>query len=68
MERIGVKGEKHNCGGPGQFFLGRAEELAPALTAEFAGKARLIYLDPPFGTGDTFSMRTGGKKNLTIPT
>ncbi len=68
MERIGAKGERHTSGGPGSFYLGRSEEIAPAIAREHAGEAQLIYLDPPFGTGDTFSMRAGGKKKLTIPT
>ena len=31
----------------------------PALLAEFAGRVDLVYLDPPFGTGDAFHLRTG---------
>ena len=30
----------------------------PALLAEFAGRVDLVYLDPPFGTGDAFRVRT----------
>ena len=31
----------------------------PALLAEFAGRVDLVYLDPPFGTGDAFHLRPG---------
>ncbi len=67
MEPIRVIGEKQSCGGPGRFFLGRAEELGAELAEKYAGTARLIYLDPPFGTGDTFSMRVGAGKNISVP-
>ena len=30
----------------------------PALLAEFAGRVDLVYLDPPFGTGDAFHLQT----------
>ncbi|MDO5112647.1 MAG: site-specific DNA-methyltransferase [Clostridia bacterium] len=68
MERITLKGERHACGGPGQFILGRAEDVCPMLLQSYAGQVQLIYLDPPFGTGDTFTMQSGGKKSVTIPT
>ncbi len=34
----------------------------PALLAEFAGRVDLVYLDPPFGTGDAFHLRTGSTR------
>jgi DNA modification methylase len=30
----------------------------PALLAEFGGRVDLVYLDPPFGTGDAFHLQT----------
>lgn len=63
FERIYCKGEYHEAGGPGTFHLGRAEELLSALIEEYAGKVQLIYLDPPFGTGDKFSLTVGRGKN-----
>ena len=30
----------------------------PGLLAEFAGRVDLVYLDPPFGTGDAFRIRS----------
>ena len=32
----------------------------PALLADFAGRVDLVYLDPPFGTGDAFHLQTRG--------
>ncbi len=55
-------------GGPGRFVLARAEEAVQALAAEYGGKVQLIYLDPPFGTGDTFHVRLAdGKRAVNAP-
>lgn len=69
MNRIAsIKGEILPTGGPGIFLKGRAEQLCESLAAEYEGKVQLIYLDPPFGTGDTFSVKLStGKKKLTLP-
>ena len=62
------KGEAYSSGGPGIFLLGRAEALSQTLAAEYEGSVTLIYLDPPFGTGDTFSVKLSSQKaRLTIP-
>lgn len=62
------KGEAYSSGGPGIFLLGRAEALSQTLAAEYEGSITLIYLDPPFGTGDTFSVKLSSQKaRLTIP-
>lgn len=63
FERIYCKGEYHEAGGPGTFRLGRAEELLSSLAEEYADKVQLIYLDPPFGTGDQFTLTIGRGKN-----
>lgn len=47
-------------GGPGLFLLGRVEDRLPELIKAYGGKVQLIYLDPPFGTGELFRMRIGG--------
>lgn len=52
--RIYCKAEHHDIGGSGTFFLARSEKLLPALIRDYGGKVQLIYLDPPFGTGDSF--------------
>lgn len=60
--------ERHTVGGPGTFLLGRAEMLLPSLIHAYAGKVQLIYLDPPFGTGDTFFVRlNSGHRNMRLP-
>ena len=51
--------ERHAVGGNGEFWLGKAEELAPSLLEAYRGRVRLIYLDPPFRTGESFSMKLG---------
>ena len=53
--------ELHAMGGPGLFISGHTEDCLPDLLKEYAGKVQLIYLDPPFGTGELFRMRLGGK-------
>ncbi|HWQ58530.1 MAG TPA: site-specific DNA-methyltransferase [Clostridia bacterium] len=63
-----VRGEIYPVGGPGRFVLGRAEELAGALAQEYAGKVRLVCIDPPFGTGETFTVKpAGSKEKLVVP-
>ena len=60
-------GESHSTGGAGLFILGRAEYAAERLLGEYRGRVRLIYLDPPFGTGDTFEIsrsREGGRVRI----
>ena len=61
--RLFATEELHKVGGPGTFWLGAAEELADALRKEYRGSVRLIYLDPPFRTGESFSMTIGRGKN-----
>ncbi len=56
---IEVTGELHPSGGPGAFYLGRSEELLARLMKRHANAVQLIYLDPPFGTGDLFRMQIG---------
>ena len=55
-------------GGPGAFYLGKAEALLPELLSRYRGQISLIYLDPPFGTGDTFRMKLLQKgRPVTVP-
>ena len=58
LERVDVwREEQHGEGPAGEMRMGDVLELLPSLTEEYAGKVQLIYLDPPFGTGHSFSMR-----------
>ena len=59
--------ERHGIGGPGLFLLGRAEAQLDDLLSEYRDKVRLIYLDPPFRTGESFTMKIGrGRSAKTI--
>lgn len=60
LKPISCTCELLSSGGPGRFLLGRAEEHLPELIRDYGGKVQLIYLDPPFGTGELFHMRVGG--------
>jgi len=58
LERVDVwREEQHGAGPAGEMRMGDVLELLPSLVEEYAGKVQLIYLDPPFGTGHSFSMR-----------
>lgn len=63
--RIFCSSERHANGGPGEFLLTRAEEALDSLLADYRGRVQVIYLDPPFGTGDIFHSKIG---KLTLPT
>ena len=58
--------EIHPAGGPGVFILGQVQEQMENFVAEFAGKVQLIYLDPPFGTGEVFQMQLGASKRNSL--
>lgn len=63
--RIFCASERHANGGPGEFILARAEEALETLLTDYRGRVQVVYLDPPFGTGDVFHSKIG---NLTLPT
>ena len=68
MLRMEYTAETHSTGGPGLFIFGRAEESGERLLTEYRGKVQLIYLDPPFGTGDAFEISRGPKgKKIKVP-
>ncbi len=55
--------ERQPSNAPGLFLLTRCEDALPELIREYGGRVQLIYLDPPFGTGDTFHIRLGNQKH-----
>ncbi len=58
LERVEIRREQqHGEGLCGEMRAGDVLTLLPDLLEEYAGKIQLIYLDPPFGTGHSFSMR-----------
>ena len=40
-----------------RLIWGDKKYVLPSLLPEFAGKVNLIYIDPPFATGDDFSFQ-----------
>ena len=67
--RIDCTSERHANGGPGEFILARAEDALGTLLSQYREQVQLIYLDPPFGTGDVFhSKLMTGHGKLTLPT
>ena len=66
--RIFCTSEQHANGGPGEFVSARAEEALAGLLDSYRESAQVVYLDPPFGTGDVFHVRVSTQKRLfTIP-
>ena len=65
--RIYCKAEHHDVGGPGTFFLARSEKMLPALIDAYGGRVQLIYLDPPFGTGESFQRKGEKESQDAIP-
>jgi site-specific DNA-methyltransferase (adenine-specific)/adenine-specific DNA-methyltransferase len=53
----------------GRLVAGDNLRTLPALLVGFAGRVDLVYLDPPFGTGDAFHVRdrAGGRANRSDP-
>ena len=59
-------GELHMLGGEGTVFHGDIRTASGELLKSCAGQARVVYLDPPFGTGGSFEFRRG--KRMTAYT
>ena len=67
--RVFCTSERHANGGPGEFYLSRAEEALSGLLKDYRGKVQVVYLDPPFGTGDVFHSKvSSGHARLSLPT
>ncbi len=65
--RVFCTEELHVSGGDGTFYLAKAEDALDALIKRYENSVRLIYLDPPFRTGESFKMRIGkGKQAQTV--
>ena len=59
--------ERHATGGPGEFLSARAEEAFDTLLESYRGRVQVVYLDPPFGTGDVFHIRVSAQnRQFTI--
>ena len=58
LQQMNVWQEMQEGRGPaGEMRLGDVRALLPGLIERYAGQVQLIYLDPPFRTGQTFAMR-----------
>ncbi len=58
LQQVSVWREEQTGGGPaGEMRLGDVRALLPGLIEQYAGQVQVIYLDPPFRTGQTFVMR-----------
>jgi len=67
--RVFCTSERHANGGPGEFILSRAEDALNHLLDSYRGSVQVVYLDPPFGTGDVFHSKIGtGHTKLSLPT
>ncbi len=65
--RVYCTEELHRSGGGGVFYLSKAEDALKQLIDQYEGQVRLIYLDPPFRTGESFKMKIGkGKQAQTV--
>lgn len=65
--RVYCTEELHAAGGDGTFRLAKAEDALESLIERYEGSVRLIYLDPPFRTGESFKMKIGkGKQTQTV--
>ena len=65
--RVFCTEELHTSGGDGTFYLAKAEDALDSLIERYENSVRLIYLDPPFRTGESFKMKIGkGKQTQTI--
>ena len=58
LQQMNVWREEQEGRGPaGEMRLGDVRALLPGLIERYAGQVQVIYLDPPFRTGQTFVMR-----------
>ncbi|MBR1560502.1 MAG: hypothetical protein IJ646_09720 [Clostridia bacterium] len=58
LRRIYVRDEIHTGkGSKGLYFIGDCKDVLRDLLPDHAGRIKLIYMDPPYLTGDRFYMR-----------
>ncbi|MBO4562640.1 MAG: site-specific DNA-methyltransferase, partial [Clostridia bacterium] len=62
LKRITCSGELHLIGGDGTVWNADLRDIEDALLERYRGAARMIYIDPPFGTGGSFEFRRGKKQ------
>lgn len=55
--------ERYGTWGNGVFYLGNCDEQLDMLCEKYKAQVQLIYLDPPFCTGNDFKLKIGKGKN-----
>lgn len=61
LKRVFCEGELHMTGGEGALYLADVTKNGDELLDRLAGSARVVYMDPPFGTGGSFEFRRNGR-------
>lgn len=68
MKTVSCTSEKLAYGGDGLFILGNAINVTERLKRDYLGKLDLIYLDPPFGSGESYAFSVKGSADkIKIP-
>ncbi|MBO4848337.1 MAG: site-specific DNA-methyltransferase [Clostridia bacterium] len=62
LKRIDCSGELHMIGGDGTVWCADLRDIEDSLLDRYRGTARIVYIDPPFGTGGAFEFRRGRKQ------
>lgn len=58
LQRVSVwREEQSGRGQSGEMRVGDVRALLPGLIEKYAGQVQVIYIDPPFRTGQVFTMR-----------
>lgn len=65
----GIEGQSYDTGWKNKLIWGDNKFVMSSLLQRFAGKIDLIYIDPPFNTGDDFSydVELGGNELMKEP-
>ncbi len=76
LVRVEVSREvQHGVGPSGEVYQGDVRQRLPELLSKYQGQVQLIYLDPPFATGQQFDMKVragerdhqSGNGSLSLP-
>lgn len=62
LKRTECGAELNVMGGDGTVYFADIRRIKDALAAKYGGSARVVYIDPPFGTGGSFEFRRGKKQ------
>ena len=62
LKRTECSAELHMMGGDGTVWFADFRRIEDTLLEKYGGSARVVYIDPPFGTGGSFEFRRGKKQ------